>query len=72
MDFVINPGSRMDPLEASLQRSGGAAGGGAGAAGGKAKENPIGGKLGKVLQQRKRGARDRIGGMSVEGRGIQM
>uniref|UniRef100_A0A383WE56 TFIIS N-terminal domain-containing protein n=1 Tax=Tetradesmus obliquus TaxID=3088 RepID=A0A383WE56_TETOB len=72
MDFVINPGSRMDPLDASLQRSGAAGGGGSAAAGGKANALPIGGKLGKVLQQRKRGPRDRMGGMSVEGRGIQM
>eukprot|EP00882_Tetradesmus_deserticola_P001653 GHRQ01001780.1.p1 GENE.GHRQ01001780.1~~GHRQ01001780.1.p1 ORF type:complete len:485 (+),score=248.19 GHRQ01001780.1:213-1667(+) len=72
MDFVINPGSRMDPLEASLQRSGTAGGSSGGAVGGKAKASPIGGKLGKVLQQRKRGPRDRMGGMSVEGRGIQM
>ncbi|KAF6257576.1 hypothetical protein COO60DRAFT_1701786 [Scenedesmus sp. NREL 46B-D3] len=72
MDFVINPGSRMDPLEASLQRSGTAGGGSGGAAGAKAKASPIGGKLGKVLQQRKRGPRDRMGGVSVEGRGIQM
>eukprot|EP00775_Hariotina_reticulata_P010134 gene10134-10292_t len=75
MDFVINPGSRMDPLEASLGGGGGGgqgAGGGGGSAAKKPQQSPIGGRLGKVLQQRKRGSKDRFGGMSVEGRGIQL
>lgn len=54
----------MDPLETQKHLP---------AAGGpKNKQTAIGGRLGKVLQQKKRGAQDRIGGVSVEGRGIQL
>jgi hypothetical protein len=52
---------------------GGQGGGGGGSSGAKKpQQSPIGGRLGKVLQQRKRGSKDRFGGMSVEGRGIQL
>lgn len=71
MDFVINPGSRLDTLDAPAARASGGGGGGGGGPN-KPKQSPIGGRLGKVLQQRKRGARDRMGGVSVEGRGIQL
>lgn len=70
MDFVINPGNRVDPLEAAMKSA--ASGGETSGSGPKAKQSPIGGKLGKMLQQKKRGARDRMGGVSVEGRGIQL
>lgn len=62
MDFVINPGRTMEAEKVT------ASGGGPN----KSKQSPIGGRLGKMLQQKKRGARDRIGGVSVEGRGIQL
>lgn len=65
MDFVINPGkSSNDPFDAQKVSPGGSAP--------KNMQSPIGGRLGKVLQQRKRGVRDRMGGVSVEGRGIQL
>jgi hypothetical protein len=35
-------------------------------------QSPIGGALGKLLQKQKRGTRDRFGGVSVEGRGMQI
>eukprot|EP00878_Enallax_costatus_P006375 GHUV01006686.1.p1 GENE.GHUV01006686.1~~GHUV01006686.1.p1 ORF type:complete len:260 (+),score=74.73 GHUV01006686.1:869-1648(+) len=64
MDFVINPGKANDPFDAPKVSGGSSAP--------KNKQSPIGGRLGKMLQQKKRGARDRMGGVSVEGRGIQL
>lgn len=64
MDFVINPGSRVDPLDGpkgGLQP---------GAKPGGKPKSPMPEALAKTLAAKKRGTRDRFGGMSVEGRGL--
>lgn len=67
MDFVINPGSRIDPLDGPL-----GAGLQSGAKQGPPKSKAMPTQLEKQLAQKKRGSKDRFGGVSVEGRGLMV